>query len=255
MIVVFVACISQVSCATNPKWHHVLCSLLNCSFLSCAFFSFSLFSVSLSGIHLEIRSWVFIATTMVRSATTLCKSIAIWIFKCDPPSRRDMVTWHLLHNARWLQGSNYPDALCTTNLSERHNKLFDEVRYLALLHISIGSKWINHFEFQSEWIASLCVWFWMCVDLKSLCCDAASAVAVCVCVCWWLTWILLCYLASGLDSIRLNPPKLRFPNATKTKIELDATRKSFSRFQVRSATHTQLESAHNDFNSSHWYRP
>lgn len=89
------------------SWHCIFIHLLHfwhssgflCLFAFYFFISISLF---LSYSFSEIWSRVLIAATMVWSTVTLCKSIAIWIFKCNPSSWRDMVARHLLHNAWWF---------------------------------------------------------------------------------------------------------------------------------------------------------
>jgi hypothetical protein len=50
----------------------------------------------------EIRSWIFAATTMVRSETEICKSIAIWLFECNTSSWRYLAARHVFHNAWWF---------------------------------------------------------------------------------------------------------------------------------------------------------
>lgn len=75
----------------------------------------------------EIRSRIFITAAMVRSSITLCKSISLWIFKCDSSSWRHMVARHIFYHAWRLQGPADTHALCTTNLSKWHDKLFNEV--------------------------------------------------------------------------------------------------------------------------------
>lgn len=80
----------------------------------------------------EIRSRIFIATAMVRSTNTICKSITIRIFKCDSSSRGYMAARHLLHYAWRLQGSNYSDAFRIANLSKWHHQLPNEVRYVNI---------------------------------------------------------------------------------------------------------------------------
>lgn len=77
----------------------------------------------------EIRSRISTAAAMVRSTATVCKSIAVWIFKCHSSSRGDLAARYVFHHAWRLQGSDYTDAFRATNLSQRHNQLSDEVCY------------------------------------------------------------------------------------------------------------------------------
>lgn len=89
-------------------------------------FFFIIFAIQFG--FVEIRSGIFATATMVRSETEIWKSIAIWLFKCNSPSWRYLVTWYLFHYARWFQRPPHTNAFCLKNLSQRHNQLFDEVR-------------------------------------------------------------------------------------------------------------------------------
>lgn len=93
------------------------------------FFSHFLLFVYSSFFFIEIRSRISTTAAMVWSTATVCKSIAIWIFKCYPSSWGHLAPWYVFHHAWRFQGSDYSDAFCATNLSQRHNKLPNEVWY------------------------------------------------------------------------------------------------------------------------------
>lgn len=63
------------------------------------------------------------SAAMVRSPAALQQSIALRVPQRDTPSQWHLATGHILHHARWLQGSPHTGPLRPADISERHRQL------------------------------------------------------------------------------------------------------------------------------------
>lgn len=77
--------------------------------------------------RLEVRGWIFTATTMVWPSFAVLEPKQVWFSKCYSPPRGYLGPGHVFHHARRFQSIANTSTLFSEDLQERQCPLFNEV--------------------------------------------------------------------------------------------------------------------------------